>query len=239
MLPNAWDVPSALAYVDVGFPAVSTTSFGVAVTSGRPDGRRASRDATLSLVLDLDAISVPLSVDIEDGYADHPAEVAAFVSLLGAAGVNLEDSTGERLVEPDAHAAKIAAVKHRTPTTFVNVRIDTYRLDQDAHLDATLLRAHAYVAAGADGIFVPDLHDLDELSRLSAALDVPVNTLPVPGATLADLAAAGVRRVNTGSAPYRAAHHAAVATAIAVRDDAPAPPTTPHGVIQRQLLSRS
>ena len=86
LLPNAWDVPSALAFAAAGYPAVGTTSLGVASSHGRPDGDRATRDANLALARALVRLPVPLSVDSEDGYADDPAEVAAYVTELAALG---------------------------------------------------------------------------------------------------------------------------------------------------------
>ena len=109
LLPNAWDVGSALAFVAAGFPAVGTTSFGVGASGGHPDGRGASRDATADLVARLRRLPVPLSVDVEDGYSSDPGDVAAFVASLGVAGVNLEDSADGALVDPGVLAAKVAA----------------------------------------------------------------------------------------------------------------------------------
>jgi 2-methylisocitrate lyase-like PEP mutase family enzyme len=237
VLPNAWDVPSALAFVDAGFAAVGTTSFGVSATTGRPDGGRAGRAAGLALVRRLAALPVHVSADIEDGYADDPAEVAGHVAELGVAGVNIEDSTAGRLISPADHAAKITAIGRTAPDVFVNARVDTYWLRQDATVAATLARAHAYVDAGADGIFVPGLTDPEALRTITAALPVPVNVLAIGGTALADLAALGVRRVSTGSLPYRAAVHAAAQVATAVRDGLPLPPATAYPDLQARLVA--
>jgi 2-methylisocitrate lyase-like PEP mutase family enzyme len=239
LLPNAWDVPSALAFAAAGFPAVGTTSFGVASAAGRPDGGRASRDGTTALVRALSTLDAYVTADVEDGYADDPAEVAAYVAGLGVAGVNLEDSTAERLVPPAAHAAKVAAVKGRSPEVFVNARVDTYWLGQDATVAATLARAAAYVEAGADGVFVPGVTDPAVVAELTAAIPVPVNVLAGPGRSLAALAELGVRRVSTGSLPYRAALHAATAVATALRDGGDVPAADPYGELQRRLVAFS
>jgi 2-methylisocitrate lyase-like PEP mutase family enzyme len=235
LLPNAWDVPSALAFADAGFPAVGTTSFGVAAASGRPDGSRASREATAALVRALAGLPVFVSADVEDGYDDDPERVAAHVAGLGADGVNIEDSTDGRLIDPAAQAAKIAAVKRRSPGVFVNARVDTYWLGQDADLPTTLARAGQYVRAGADGIFVPGASSPDDIAALAAAVPVPLNVLAVPDLPLTELARLGVRRVSTGSLPYRAAVDAAVQVAIGVRDGQPVPAATPHPVMQKRL----
>lgn len=239
LLPNAWDVASALAFVAAGFPAVGTTSFGVAAAAGHPDGGRSTKDATASLAAQLARLPVPVSTDIEDGYDDDPDAVAAYVAALGVAGINIEDSTEEALVAPQAHAAKIAAIKRAAPDVFVNARVDTYWLGQDATVAATLERAAAYVAAGADGVFVPGATDPDELRELSGAIPVPLNVLVVPGRSLAELGELGVRRVSTGSLPYRAAIDAAVGVAEAVRDGVAVPSATPYPEMQARLVDYS
>lgn len=239
LLPNAWDVPSALAFVDAGYPAVGTTSFGVALSAGRPDGERASRDPNAVLAHALRPLPVHVSVDIEDGYADEPDQVAEYVAELAAAGVvgvNIEDSTAETLVNPARHVAKIEAVRRRSPDVFVNARVDTYWLGQDATPDATVDRATRYAAAGADGVFVPGATEPAVLREITSAVRVPVNTLVIPGLSIGDLAGLGVRRVSTGSLPYRAAIHAAVAVADAVRDGHELPAAVPYPDLQRRLV---
>jgi 2-methylisocitrate lyase-like PEP mutase family enzyme len=236
LLPNAWDVPSALAFVAAGFEAVGTTSFGVASAAGRPDGARASRDPNQALAAALSTLDCLVSIDIEDGYADEPGAVAGYVAALPAAGVNIEDSTAERLIPPAAHAAKVAAVKDRCPRLFVNARVDTYWLGQDATVRSTVERARAYVAAGADGVFVPGVTDPAVLRELTAAIPVPVNVLAVPGRSLAELGALGVRRVSTGSLPYRAAVRAATDVALAVRDGREPPAADPYPQLQARLV---
>jgi 2-methylisocitrate lyase-like PEP mutase family enzyme len=237
VLPNAWDVPSALAFVDAGFLAVGTTSFGVVASRGHPDGARHSMQANLNLAAALASLDCFVSVDIEDGYADDPEAVADYVARLDVAGVNIEDSSSEALIKPKAHAAKVAAVKSRCPGLFVNARVDTYWLGQDAALQPTLDRAGRYVEAGADGIFVPGVADEDTVRELCALIDRPVNVLASPDVSVNTLADWGVRRVSTGSLPYRAAMYAATQAAVAVRDGGPIPAATPYGQMQSRLLA--
>ncbi|MDT5349930.1 MAG: hypothetical protein QOH91_3217 [Mycobacterium sp.] len=237
VLPNAWDVPSALAYLQDRFTAIGTTSFGVASSSGHADGGRATREANVRLAAALATLECYVSVDIEDGYSDNPSAVAEYVAALPVAGINIEDSTDERLVDPTSAAAKIAAIKQRTPGIFINARVDTYWLNQDANPASTVERARHYVEAGADGIFVPLANDKSELAEIIAAISRPVNTLPVPGLNLIDLGALGVARVSTGSAPYSAGLYAAAQTARAVRDGAPLPPSTPYPDLQARLVA--
>ena len=239
LLPNAWDVPSALAFVEAGFEAVGTTSFGVASSLGRPDGARATRDANTALARALSTLDCHLSMDVEDGYSDDPDEVAGYVATLPVAGVNIEDSTAERLLPPAAYAAKVAAVKRRCPGIFVNARVDTYWLKRDATLESTVDRATRYVEAGADGVFVPGLSEPDVLRELTAAIPVPVNVLAMPGRSLAELAGLGIRRVSTGSLPYRAAMHAASEVVLAVRDGRAVPDAMPYAELQARLVSHA
>ncbi len=237
LLPNAWDLPSALAFAAEGFPAIGTTSFGVASSLGLPDGGRSTREANLRLAEQLRPLPVFVSVDIEDGYSDDPAEVAAYVTRLGAEGVNIEDSTAEQLVDPADFAAKVTAVKAENPGVFLNARVDTYWLHQEENLEETLRRATAYARAGADGVFVPGAADPGLLRAITGALDVPVNVLAIPGRTLAELGELGIRRVSTGSLPYRAALSAATRASLAVRDGVPPPPAAAYGELQSRLIA--
>jgi 2-methylisocitrate lyase-like PEP mutase family enzyme len=236
LLPNAWDVPSALALLECGFTAVGTTSFGVASSLGRPDGGRSTKEANLGLGAALQRLDCYVSLDIEDGYADDPDQVADYVARLEADGINIEDSTDEKLIDPAQHAAKVQAIKHRSPDIFVNARVDTYWLDQDATIAATLDRAAQYAESGADGIFVPGATDPEVLRELTAAIPLPVNVLAIPGLSLVDLGALGVRRVSTGSLPYRAAIHAAAQAAVAVRDATAVPASDPYPEMQARLV---
>src|ERR1700742_264543 len=93
VLPNAWDVPSALSFLQDGFTAIGTTSFGVASSGGHADGGRATRQANVRLASALSELDCYVSVDIEDGYSDNPRLVAEYVAALPVAGINIEDST--------------------------------------------------------------------------------------------------------------------------------------------------
>ncbi|MFJ7077299.1 isocitrate lyase/phosphoenolpyruvate mutase family protein [Streptomyces sp. NPDC098781] len=213
LLPNAWDHASARALAAEGFPAVGTTSLGVAAAVGLPDGASETRDETLRLALALGSGPYLLSVDAEDGYSDDPDEVAEFarqLTAVGAVGINLED----RLGPPALHAAKIAAVKAAAPGLFVNARTDTHWLGGDT--SETRDRIDAYQQAGADGVFVPGLTEPREIAALVKHVDRPLNILySAAGPTLRQLADLGVRRVSLGSLLYRRALGAALET---VRD---------------------
>ncbi|AMW13658.1 phosphonomutase [Streptomyces qaidamensis] len=214
LLPNAWDHASARALAAQGFPAIGTTSLGVAAAAGLPDGAAATREETLRLAVALGSEPFLLSVDAEGGFSDDPDEVAEFARelyVVGAVGINLEDGLG-----PAArHAAKIAAVKRAAPGLFVNARTDTHWLGDG---DGTLARLDAYQQAGADGVFVPGLTDPRGIEALVRRLDVPLNVLYSPGGPpVARLAGIGVRRVSLGSLLYRRALGAALETAADLR----------------------
>lgn len=239
VLPNAWDVGSALAFAAAGYPAVGTTSFGIAASAGMPDGGRSSRQATLTLVAELSHMDVHVTADIEDGYSDDPADVADLVAelaSLGVSGINLEDSTGEHLVDPAAAAVKISTVKHRNPGIFINARVDNFWVSEQATVDAVLSRTRHYEVAGADGIFVPGLARPEDIRAVTAGTSLPVNVLAHPTLTVAELGTLGVRRISSGSLPYRRAVDAAVEAVNALRDGSPLPPATPYWDLQARLV---
>ncbi len=231
LLPNAWDVASAVLLANAGFPAVGTTSLGVTAAAGLIDGAGTGRAAVLDLARRIaPRLTVPVTVDVEGGYSDDPGEVAALASELasvGAAGINLEDARpGGTLRSAAAQAAIIRAVTDAAPGLFVNARTDTFWLrigPEPGRLTDTIGRLLAYADAGASGVFVPGLADLQAVDTVTARIPQPLNLLWQPGASLADLGQAGVARVSTGSAPYRRALAAGLATAVAARDGSPPP----------------
>ncbi|MEV5018882.1 isocitrate lyase/phosphoenolpyruvate mutase family protein [Streptomyces sp. NPDC053780] len=226
LLPCAWDHASAHALAARGFPAVGTTSLGVAAASGLPDGAAATRDETLRLALTLGSGPFLLTVDAESGFADDPDDVGEFARQLaaaGAAGINLEDALGPA----GRHAAKIAAVRSAAPGLFVNARTDTY-WSGDGDPGETVRRLEAYREAGADGVFVPGLTDPARIAALAAHFDVPLNVLHSPtGPTLPHLADLGVARVSLGSLLYRRALGAALETVADIAAGRPPSGTSP------------
>jgi 2-methylisocitrate lyase-like PEP mutase family enzyme len=242
LLPNAWDMGSGLAFAAAGYPAVGTTSFGIAASAGRPDGGRSSEAVTVALAGQLCRMPVHVTADIEDGYSDDPVEVAELVARLaavGVAGVNLEDSTDGHLVDPAAFAGKVAVVKRRSPEIFINARVDNIWFGEQATVEAVLLRARTYADAGADGIFVPGLAVPEDIRAITAGIGLPVNVLAHPTLTVAELGELGVRRVSSGSLPYRAAVDAAVNAVNALRDGRQVPAATPYWEMQARLVSFS
>lgn len=240
LLPNAWDVGTAIAFAAAGYLAVGTTSFGVCASAGLPDGSRSGQAATTALAAQLGPLHVHVTTDIEDGYSADPAEVADYVAelaALGVAGVNLEDSMDGHLVEASAFAAKLAAVRSANPGVFINARVDNLWFGEQATVDAVLERARAYADAGADGIFVPGLTAPADIAAVTAGTSLPVNVLAHPTLTVAELGALGVRRVSSGSLPYRRAVDSAVDAVNALREGRPVPAATPYWDMQARLVA--
>ncbi|MGW1224597.1 isocitrate lyase/PEP mutase family protein [Streptomyces sp. NPDC002530] len=216
-LANAWDVASARVIEAAGAPAIATTSAGAAWAVGSPDGDVLDRDRALDLIGRIvAAVSVPVTADIEGGYGTDASEVAetvAGVLAAGAVGVNIEDGA-----RPPAELASRLGAARKTAERegvdlFLNARIDTYLFglgDPDTRLRETLDRAHQYIGAGADGIFVPGVTDPATLSALAGDIPVPLNVMAGPGApAVAELGALGVARVSLGSGVAQAAYGAA------------------------------
>jgi 2-methylisocitrate lyase-like PEP mutase family enzyme len=219
ILPNAWDAVSALLVEDAGAAAVATTSAGLVWALGAPDGERVDRATALAAVARIaDAVTVPVTADIESGYAEDTEDLAGTVRAVlaaGAVGVNIEDAlhgagAGGPLRSVGEQAERIAAVREAADAAgvplFVNARTDTF-LSGAGGVDLTLERAAAFRAAGADGIFVPGAVDPGTVEELVNGVDGPLNVMAGPGApTVAELAALGVARVSVGSGIAQAAH---------------------------------
>jgi 2-methylisocitrate lyase-like PEP mutase family enzyme len=221
MLPNAWDAGSAAMIALAGVQAIATTSGGIAWSLGHADGQRLTRAEMIERVGEIvAAVTIPVTADIEGGYGPGPEDVAVTVEAViaaGAVGVNIEDSRapGGPLFDPAEQAARIqaaraASVSAGLPELFINARTDVFLYGigvRQARLDHVLARSFAYAKTGADSLFVPGLTDLQVINELAEASPLPVNVMAGPGAPpVAELAAAGVRRVSTGTAIAQAAY---------------------------------
>jgi 2-methylisocitrate lyase-like PEP mutase family enzyme len=216
ILPNAWDAASARAAEDAGAEAIATSSAALAWCHGYPDGEAFPAATLIAAVREIvRVVKVPVSVDSEGGYSSDPARAAAFVGALieaGAAGINLEDGS----MPPELLAAKIRAIKSaaRGADVFINARADVYLRNQvpdDAKLAEAIRRGNLYREAGADGLFMPALNDLTGIREVVRAVDLPLNSLVQKALPpIADLKAAGVRRVSAGAGISRAAYGAAL-----------------------------
>ena len=209
ILPNAWDAGSARVIEVAGATAIATSSAAVAWANGYPDGEALPFDLLLSTVREIArVISVPLTADVEAGYADDGTAVVESVMRVrdaGASGINIEDGTGS----PDLLCAKIERVKARLGDgIWINARTDVYLhnlASGEAAYEETIKRARRYREAGADSIFVPMAAEDALLVRLVKAIDAPLNLLAWPGLPpAARLKEIGVRRLSAGSGVARA-----------------------------------
>ena len=214
VLVNAWDVASARIVEAAGATAIATTSAGVAWSLGAPDGDALGRDLAVDLVTRIvAAVSVPVTADIESGFGETPDDVANTVRAIvdaGAVGVNIEDALHDGagpLRDVDEQCARLAAARAAAGIPlYINARVDTY-LRGVGGVEETVARATAYLAAGADGIFVPGVADPDTIAALVAAIPAPLNILAGPGSpSVPELAKLGVARVSLGSSVAQAAY---------------------------------
>ena len=185
VIPNVWDAGSARILEQVGFPAIATTSAGIAWSRGVPDGGALDLDTMFEQVRNIvAAVDVPVTADLEAGYGDTPDEVARTVTRavdLGVVGANIEDAAEGRLFGLEESVERLAAARAAAPSgTFVlNARTDTYlHGTATGRFDATVERAVRYVDAGADCIFVPGVDDAETIRRLAAAIPLPSMSWP-------------------------------------------------------------
>lgn len=218
ILFNVWDAGSAAVAERAGAKAVATGSASVAVAHGFDDAEELPLDLALANAARVAAaVSLPVSIDFEGGYAVDPEALGANIAALaatGAIGCNLEDQVigGEGMHPVPVQAARVAAARAAVgPGFFLNARTDIFlQASADSHdeakADAAIERAHAYAGAGASGLFVPGLADLRLLERVCRASPLPVNFMAFPGAPSArEVAGAGVARISHGPFPHRLA----------------------------------
>jgi 2-methylisocitrate lyase-like PEP mutase family enzyme len=216
VLPNVWDAGSAKVMAETGVAALGTTSAGIAFAAGLPDDGSIGRERMVERIGAIAAaVDVPVSADIESGYADGPEGVAATVRAVieaGAVGANLEDADPARrgeLFALDEGTARIEAARKAADAPFtLNARIDSYLAGVPDPFADAVERAARYVAAGADCIFVPGATDATTIARLAQSIDAPLNVvagLSGEPLTLAEYDRLGVRRVSIGGSLARAA----------------------------------
>lgn len=215
VLFNIWDAGSARVVAEAGAQAIATGSYGVAEAHGLHDGETVPLDLVLANLERIVSVTdLPVTIDMESGYGDAPADVAASVSRArdaGAAGINMEDRLpGEAPLVPLAEQAERVAAAASTGV-FVNARCDVFR-GRDASAEGkalvaeTLERARAYADAGAGGLFVPFLADAECIAAICEGSPLPVNILWSPACgDRAALAELGVARISHGHQPWAAA----------------------------------
>jgi 2-methylisocitrate lyase-like PEP mutase family enzyme len=206
VLPNAWDAASARIFERAGFPAIGTTSAGIAFALGYADGERVPRGEMVEAIARIvRAVHVPVTADLEAGYGDAE-RTAREVWAAGAVGMNLEDGTKEGLFDL---APVIRAVRAAVPSMVVNARTDVFWRcvgDEASRFKRAVERLNAYREAGEDCLFAPGVQDGATIARLVEAVHGPLNVLAVSGTPpVAELKRMGVARASMGSGPMRAA----------------------------------
>ncbi len=231
VIPNPWDIGSARLLADIGFEALATTSAGYAWSVGKPDGA-VSRDQMLEHCAQLaGATPLPVNADLENCYAHDPDGVAQTIRLAaatGVAGASIEDASGDpaKPIYDFDHAvervrAGVEANRAQPTPMLLCARAENF-LNGRKDLADTIRRLQAFEAAGADVLYAPGLATLDDIRAVVAAVNRPVNVLMSsfnPGLTLAELEAAGARRISVGGALARAAYGELLRAAQDIRDN--------------------
>jgi 2-methylisocitrate lyase-like PEP mutase family enzyme len=217
VIPNPWDAGSARLLEGLGFAALATSSGAQAGVLGRRDGQVTRDEALAHCRAIVAATLLPVSADLEKGFGDAPADAAETIRLaagVGLVGGSIEDATGSRdkPLYDIAHAAErvAAAVKAARGLPFrftLTARTENF-LRGNPDLDDTIRRLQAFEAAGADVLFAPGLPDLAAVRKVCASVKKPVNFMAgIKGRSfsVAELEAAGVRRISLATSLYRAA----------------------------------
>ncbi len=215
IIPNPWDGASAKLLASMGFPALTTTSAGLAFALGKPDGGVTRGQSLANARLIVDAVDVPVAADLENGFGHRPEDAAFTIRMAAEAGLvggSIEDATGEPdkpIYEFNAAVERVGAAAeaaHRLPFPFMFVARAEGLLWGQPDLDEIIRRLQAFEAAGADVLFAPGLRTIEQVRAVVGAVTRPVNVVRGgPGLSIAELAAAGVRRVSTGGGLARAA----------------------------------
>jgi 2-methylisocitrate lyase-like PEP mutase family enzyme len=230
VIANCWDGGTARILTSLGFPALATSSGASAGTLGRLDGNVSIEESMAQSKIICSATSLPVSADLEKGFGDAPADAAKAIRLaasIGLVGGSIEDATGRKdspIFDLGFAAERVAAAAEAAralPFPFtLTARAENF-LHGRADLGDTVRRLQAYEAAGADVLFAPGLPDLAAVRTVCAELVKPVSFMvAIPGRSfsVAELAAAGVRRISFATSLYRAAMSGMVAAAREIQD---------------------
>ncbi len=209
VMPNPFDVGSARLLASLGFSALATTSGGFAATLGRLDGSVGREESVAHAAEIAAAVEVPVSADFENCFGEDPAQVAITIELgrrAGLAGCSVEDASGERAAPifdiglAKERVAAAAEAAHRGELHLVLTARAENHLHGVDDLADTIARLQAYQEAGADVLYAPGLASHEDIGRVVASVDRPLNVLTWPGApSVAELAELGVARVSVGS----------------------------------------
>ncbi|MEA2492838.1 MAG: hypothetical protein QOJ29_749 [Thermoleophilaceae bacterium] len=223
VIPNPWDAGSARMLEELGFKALATTSSGFAFTLGRADGDVTLDEVIAHTALLSQAVSIPVAIDLENGYGRAPDEAARAVTAAaeaGAAGGSIEDWDSDAgLYSVEEAAERIAAAAEAAGSTgFVLAGRAENFIRGNPDLDDTIARLQAYEAAGADVLYAPGIHTDEQIRAVCEAVSKPVNVLAFPGMKAADIFAAGAQRISVGGQLAWVAAGAAGEAAAAIRD---------------------
>jgi 2-methylisocitrate lyase-like PEP mutase family enzyme len=225
VVPNPWDAGSARVLAALGFQALATTSSGFAFTLGRLDGNVTLEEVAAHTEALAAATDLPLSVDLENGYAAAPEDAARAVTTAaaaGAVGASIEDyDPGGRLYEPARATERVAAAVEAAraldfPFTLTARAENHIRGNPD--LVDTIARLQAFEAAGADVLYAPGLRTAEEVRTVCEAVTKPVNVLALPQLSLAEVVAAGALRISVGGGLAWVAIGAMAEAAAEIRD---------------------
>jgi len=227
VIANAWDAGSARILTSLGFPALATSSGAAAGVLGRRDGRISREEALAHSRQIVEATTLPVSGDLENGFGDSPADAALTIAgaiTVGLVGGSIEDYSGKTLYPQDLAIARIqaaVAAARGAPFRFALIARCENFIRGNPDLDDTIRRLQAYEAAGADVLMAPGLPDLDAVRKVCASVTKPFNFMGgIKGRnpTVAELEAAGVRRISLATSLYRAAMTGLVAAAREVKE---------------------
>ncbi len=210
LLGNVWDAHSAKLAEKAGFKALGSSSHAIAFALGYEDGEKISFEELFFMINRIvKSVKIPVSVDFEAGYSSDPEQVADYVKQLtdiGVVGINLEDGVvkdGKRVLEDaEGLVSKIKAIKAKTDI-FINARADTFTTKHENALEEAIKRSNLYVAAGADGVFVPLLESTEDITAFLEKVKVPLNVFTTPKLPDYDtLGKLGVKRISHGAKQY-------------------------------------
>ena len=227
LMPNPWDLGSARILASLGFRALATTSAGAAMSLGKTDGGLTRGEALEHARTMVNGTDLPVSADLEQGFADEPAGAARTVLLAmetGLAGCSIEDYSGPGGGLYDIGLAReritaAAEAAHIGEVPFVLTARAENHIRGNPDLADTIARLQAYQEAGADALYAPGLTALADIRSVVGSVDPPVNVLTMPGGPpVADLAAAGVARISVGSQFFVVAYGALADAAVELRD---------------------
>lgn len=233
ILPNVWEPLGAMLLQDLGYPAIATASASMALTNGLKDGENISFEKLVSQLKEIThAVSLPVSADIESGYAKNNQHLTENINTLldaGIVGLNIEDSDKKTggLLPTDIECERIKLIRSVAQAKgiplFINARVDTYIRMRDSSekekLDETIRRGNAYKEAGADCIFPITMKHFDDIRTLIKELKMPVNIITVPGIPeLHSLNEIGVARISLGSSFLKIAMQAMKNIAMQLKD---------------------